>query len=212
MTSPMPSGSSSAPTATLATVKGLRCRGIAFLDDGVRARQNLLIKSGVEVDRVVLEGTRALGVIDVSGHEYRADLVILSAGAFGSPAILMRSGVGPAEHLRELGISVVADLPVGERLQDHPFYYNIYALKPGANGMHPAAGAILRAASSDADPDDLALHVSATHLFDPNQLAQNEIFFQNRHSVGLHRTNASATDVVPSRSPCSARRIRKFWR
>jgi choline dehydrogenase len=143
--------------------------GIAFLDDGVRARRHLSIKSGVEVDRVVLEGTRALGVIDVSGHEYRADLVILSAGAFGSPAILMRSGVGPAGHLRELGISVVADLPVGERLQDHPFYYNIYALKPGANQMHPAAGAILWAASSEADPDDLDLHVSATHLFDPNQ-------------------------------------------
>lgn len=142
--------------------------GIAFLNDGVRARQNLTIKGGVEVDRVLLDGTRAVGVIDASGNEYRADLVILSAGAFGSPAILMRSGVGPAEHLRELGIAVVADLPVGERLQEHPFYYNIYALKPGANGMHPAAGAILWAASSEAEAHDLDLHVSATHLFDPN--------------------------------------------
>jgi choline dehydrogenase len=142
--------------------------GIAFLNDGVRARQNRTIKGGVEVDRVLLDGTRCVGVIDASGNEYRADLVILSAGAFGSPAILMRSGVGPAEHLRELGIAVVADLPVGERLQEHPFYYNIYALKPGANGMHPAAGAILWAASSEAEADDLDLHVSATHLFDPN--------------------------------------------
>ena len=143
--------------------------GIAFLDDGVRVRQNLTIRGGVEVDRVLLEGARAVGVIDSSGNEYRADLVILSAGAFGSPAILMRSGVGPANHLRELGIAVVADLPVGDRLQEHPFYYNIYALKPGANGMHPAAGAILWAASSEAEPHDLDLHVSATHLFDPNQ-------------------------------------------
>lgn len=143
--------------------------GIAFLDDGVRARQNLAIKGGVEVDRVLFEGARAVGVVDASGNDYRADLVILSAGAYGSPAILIRSGIGPAEHLRELGIAVVADLPVGDRLQDHPFYYNIYALKPGANGMHPAAGAILWAASSEAEPDDLDLHVSATHLFDPNQ-------------------------------------------
>lgn len=143
--------------------------GIAFLDDGVRACRNLAIKGGVEVDRVLLDGDRAVGVIDASGNEYRANLVILSAGAFGSPAILMRSGVGPADHLRELGIAVVADLPVGDRLQDHPFYYNIYALKPGANGMHPAAGAILWTASSEAEPHDLDLHVSATHLFDPNQ-------------------------------------------
>lgn len=142
---------------------------IAFLDDGVRARQNLAIKGGVEVDRVLLEGARAVGVIDASDNQYRADLVILSAGAYGSPAILMRSGVGPADHLRELGIAVVADLPVGDRLQEHPFYYNIYALKPGANGMHPAAGAILWAASSEAKPHDLDLHISATHLFDPNQ-------------------------------------------
>jgi choline dehydrogenase len=109
--------------------------GIAFLDDGVRARRNLTIEGGVEVDRVLLDGDRAVGVVDTQGNEYRADLVILSAGAFGSPAILMRSGVGPAGHLRELGIAVVADLPVGDRLQDHPFYYNIYALKPGSNGL-----------------------------------------------------------------------------
>ena len=143
--------------------------GIAFLDDGARARPNLAIKGSVEVDRVLLEGARAVGVVDASGNEYRADLVILSAGAFGSPPILMRSGIGPADHLRELGIAVMADLPVGDRLQEHPFYYNIYALKPVANGMHPAAGAILWAASSEADPGDLDLHVSATHLFAPNQ-------------------------------------------
>jgi choline dehydrogenase len=143
--------------------------GIAFLDDGVRARPNLTIKGGVEIDRVLIENGRATGVIDVNGERHFAATVILSAGAFGSPSILMRSGIGPAAHLDELEIPVVANLPVGERLQEHPFYYNIYALKPGANGMFPAAGAILWAASSEAEPDDLDLHVSATHLFDPAQ-------------------------------------------
>jgi hypothetical protein len=56
------------------------------------------------------------------------------------------------------------DLPVGEGLQEHPFYYNIYALKPAAYSMHKAAGAILWAASPDAEPGDLDLHVSATHF------------------------------------------------
>lgn len=141
--------------------------GIAFLDDGVRARPNLTLKGGVEIDKVVLENGRAVGVLDVDGHVYRAATVVLSAGSFGSPAILMRSGIGPAAHLQDLGIPVVADLPVGEGLQEHPFYYNIYALKPGSNGMFPAAGAILWAASAEAMAGDLDLHVSATHLFDP---------------------------------------------
>ena len=154
----------------LNVVSGRRINtGIAFLGDDVRARTNLTLRGGVEVDRVLIEGGRAAGVADANGEIYRAGQVILSAGAFGSPAILMRSGVGPARRLAELGIKVLADLPVGQGLQEHPFHYNIYALKPGANSMHPAAGAILWAASSLADPGDLDLHVSATHLFDPAQ-------------------------------------------
>lgn len=143
--------------------------GMAFLDDGVRARPNLDVEGGVEIDKVLIEDGRAVGVVDADGKAYRAATVILSAGAYGSPAILMRSGIGPAKHLQDIGIEVLKDLPVGERLQDHPFYYNIYALKPNANNVFPAAGAILWAASSEAEEGDLDLHVSGTHLFDPAQ-------------------------------------------
>jgi len=154
----------------LNVVSGRRINtGIAFLSDGVRTRPNLTIKGNVEVDRVLFEGQKAVGVVDAKGVQYRADEVVLSAGTYGSATILMRSGVGPSGHLRSLGIDVLADLPVGERLQEHPFYYNVYALKPGVNSVHPAAGAILWAASSDAQKGELDLHVSATHLFDPNQ-------------------------------------------
>lgn len=143
--------------------------GMAYLTDEVRRRPNLTILGGTEVDRVVFDGKRAVGVRLVDGETIAAGQVILSAGTFGSPAILMRSGVGPASHLMELGIPVLLDAPVGERLKEHPFYYNVYALKPEASSMTPAAGAILWTNSSEAGADELDLHISGTHIFDPAQ-------------------------------------------
>jgi choline dehydrogenase len=134
----------------------------------VRARPNLVIRGDAQVDSVVIEGKRAAGVRLVDGEVLRADEIILAAGTFGSPAILMRSGIGPSEHLSKLGIATIADLPVGDRLQDQPFFYNVYALKPEANAMAPAAGAIIWTRSQNAEPGDLDLHISGTHLIDPN--------------------------------------------
>jgi len=66
-----------------------------------------------------------------------------------------------------LGISTIADLPVGDRLKDHPFFYNVYALKREVGAMMPAAGAIVWTRSKTAEPGDLDLHISGTHLIDP---------------------------------------------
>lgn len=95
--------------------------GMAYLTEKVRGRLNLTVLGGVEIDRVLVDGARATGVVDVDGVASNGREVILSAGTYGNASILMRSGVGPADHLKELGIDVIADLPVGERLQDHPF-------------------------------------------------------------------------------------------
>ncbi len=85
--------------------------------------------------------------------------VILSGGSYGSAApILLRSGVGPAADLRSLGIEVVADLPVGRRLHDHPIFPNLYALVPKYLQMTPAVGSLVWTASSDAIGDELDLH------------------------------------------------------
>ncbi|HEY2060541.1 MAG TPA: GMC family oxidoreductase N-terminal domain-containing protein [Amycolatopsis sp.] len=140
--------------------------GLVYLTAEVRSRPNLTIRGGVEVDRVLFDGTTAVGVLAADGTEYRAAEVILSGGAYGSPAILLRSGVGPAADLTALGINVVADRPVGQRLQDQPGYYNAYALAPEHLEVDPAVGALLWTASSEATGDELDLHLTATHLMD----------------------------------------------
>jgi choline dehydrogenase len=86
-----------------------------------RHRANLAIVDGTLVERVVLEGGRAAGVRTATGELHRADATVLAAGAYGSPAVLMRSGIGPADDIRRVGVDVAVDLPgVGAHLFDHP--------------------------------------------------------------------------------------------
>lgn len=88
-----------------------------------RSRANLTIRGNCLVDRIIIEGDKATGVNwqGVSGNaRATADKVVLSAGVYNSPAILQRSGIGPARLLKRLGVSIVADLPVGYGLTDHP--------------------------------------------------------------------------------------------
>ncbi len=95
----------------------------AFLNP-ILDRSNLTIKTGAEATRVIFNGKRAVGVEFVQDGETKVAgaerEVVLSAGAFVSPKLLLLSGVGPAKDLGALGIPLVADLPgVGKNLQDH---------------------------------------------------------------------------------------------
>ena len=96
------------------------------------SRHNLEVVTRCQVQRVEIENGRATGVRyrDRRGREQLARAareVLLSAGAIGSPQLLMLSGIGPADHLRELGLPVALDLPgVGENLQDHPYVVCIW--------------------------------------------------------------------------------------
>ncbi|CAH1781179.1 unnamed protein product [Owenia fusiformis] len=90
----------------------------------VMNRDNLHVATNAHVTNVLLEGKKAVGVSyvrDLVKKSVKARKeVILSGGAIGSPHILLLSGIGPKQHLKDIGIPVVADLPVGENLQDHP--------------------------------------------------------------------------------------------
>ena len=112
--------------------------GMVYLTDEVRNRPNLTISGDVLVDRVLFDQGRAVGVLTASGQEIPAGEVIVSGGSYASPAILMRSGVGPAAELQALGITVVADLPVGQHLQDQPLL--LQRLRPEAGSARHAAG------------------------------------------------------------------------
>jgi choline dehydrogenase len=82
---------------------------------------NLTIRPDAQVADLLFDGTRVTGVRLVDQAIIDASVVVLCAGTYGSPPILMRSGIGPAEHLRAIGIPVRADLPgVGANLADHP--------------------------------------------------------------------------------------------
>jgi 5-(hydroxymethyl)furfural/furfural oxidase len=97
---------------------------IGYLDPGTRLRDNLTISALTQVTELLFEGTCCVGIkalVDGRETEFRGSEVIVSSGAIYSPAHLLRAGIGPAGHLRDLGIDVAAHVPgVGQRLMDHP--------------------------------------------------------------------------------------------
>ncbi|MCO6417583.1 GMC family oxidoreductase N-terminal domain-containing protein [Siccirubricoccus sp. KC 17139] len=97
---------------------------IGYLNTDVRRRNNLTISTETQARALIFEGTRCVGVTAVvkgREQEFRGREIILSCGAIHSPAHLLRAGIGPVGHLRDMGIPVLSALPgVGQRLMDHP--------------------------------------------------------------------------------------------
>jgi choline dehydrogenase-like flavoprotein len=98
---------------------------LAYLDP-IRGEDRLTVVGHAVVDRVAIVDGRAVAVSGIGADgpfRFEADRVVLAGGAYGSPAMLLRSGIGPAEDLRALGIDVIEDLPgVGGNLHDHPSF------------------------------------------------------------------------------------------
>ena len=109
---------------------GMRCSAaVAYLHPAL-GRENLTLVTGAHVNRVLFDGARATGLeVDRDGEIEPLSAereVILSAGTYQSPQILMLSGVGPAADLALVGIPCAHDLPVGQGLQDHPSTWITY--------------------------------------------------------------------------------------
>jgi 5-(hydroxymethyl)furfural/furfural oxidase len=130
-----------APSGTGVSPYAINCRNGARVStndaylEGARERRNLTIVGDAIVDRVEFDGSRAVALhvlIGGASKRIEAGEIILSAGAIHSPAILMRSGIGPAALLGALDIPVRVDAPVGENLRDHPQLSAQLELKPEA--------------------------------------------------------------------------------
>jgi len=133
----------------------------AYLEPA-RGRPNLELRGDTLADRILFDGNRAIGVGYVAEgrrHTVFADCVVVAAGAVHSPALLMRSGIGPAEHLLSLDIPVVVDLPVGDGFQEHPNVYFAFPLRDGlqppVNRRHTNAGLRWTSGLEEAGPEDM---------------------------------------------------------
>jgi len=168
---------------------GVRCSAASAYLHPSRHRPNLHVITDALVVRVVMEQNRACGVsIRHQGktETLRAEReVILAAGAYGSPQILMLSGIGPAAELAPLGIQALVDLPVGSNLQDHPLLsinylthekslfgagspadFALYQQGRGPLTSNVAEGGVFLSTSGDARVPDVQFEMAPVMYFD----------------------------------------------
>jgi choline dehydrogenase len=186
------------------TIGGMRQSTALTYLASARSRSNLTVRSHALVDRVVFEGHRATGIrLAAPDETIWADTIILAAGTYNSPMVLMRSGLGPAEHLRALGIPVLQDMPgVGANLVDHPFVALRFAAPPGAyDGGRPGFQTLLTLKSDNALPShDLHIFPYSIYRIDERVSAAQfslSVAAMKPRSRGWLRLNSTAPDAPP---------------
>jgi choline dehydrogenase-like flavoprotein len=164
---------------------------IAYVEPA-RRRENFTLRAGTLVDHVIVTDGRARGVRLRGGGAVTGDAIVLAAGAYGSPALLLRSGIGPSSDLRSLDIDVVVDLPgVGANLIDHPALSVDVGVAPSATGDWFQTVMTWRSEHAGTDPYDM-------HLVPGGPI--NDVFFvfvglmrpRSRGRVGLRSRDADA--------------------
>lgn len=200
----------------LTTRKGFRCSSaVAFLNPA-RTRKNLTILTHAQVKTLSFEGSRVTGLVynDRAGTEHKITAsreVILSAGAINSPQILMVSGLGPADHLAEHGITVRRDLPgVGQNLQDHlqarlVFKCNEATLNDEVRSLLNKARMALKYAVSRTGPMAMAASLATGFLRTGDHVDTPDIQFHvqpwsaDSPGEGVHPFSAFTTSVCQLR-------------
>ncbi|MFY0406920.1 GMC family oxidoreductase [Solicola sp. PLA-1-18] len=181
---------------------------VSYVHPVVDERDNFTLITDTRVVRLRMDGTRCTGVDTATGafsHIGRITArreVVLSAGAIDSPKILMLSGIGPAEHLRETGVEVVVDSPgVGEHLQDHPeAVIQWRAAQPMVTESMQWWGIGVFACTTDGlDRPDLMMHYGSMP-FDMHTLRQGYPTAENAFCLTPNVTHARSRGTVRLRS------------
>ncbi len=199
-------GAVGAGPSPMNTIAGVRQSTAQTYLAQARTRPNLTVRGLALVERLLFESRRAVGVrLALPGETIWAGTIILSAGTYNSPMILMRSGLGPARHLQDLDIPVLEDLPgIGANLIDHPLVAMRFAapLAAHAEGC-PAFQTLLTLKSEDAIQGH-DLHIFPYSIFPchPEESASNAQFalfiaVMKPRSRGGLRLRSSAPDAVP---------------
>jgi 5-(hydroxymethyl)furfural/furfural oxidase len=183
--------------------------GICYLSAAVRSRPNLQVLTERTVTRLIVRGRRIVGAAairpDGSEETFLARETVLTAGALRTPALMVRSGIGPSEQLSAQGIGVVADRAgVGENLQNHAVVYVCAMLNPRGRESRvarPAASTYLRWSSGLADcgAGDLAIYVRSYLSWHAlgRRMASLAPALQKPASRGRIRLNSADPNVAP---------------
>ncbi|MBV8133987.1 MAG: GMC family oxidoreductase N-terminal domain-containing protein, partial [Alphaproteobacteria bacterium] len=175
-------------------IDGVRVSAAMAHLNPVRHHLNLTVRGEVFVRKIVIEDGAAVGVEAESGRKvFRvdADRVVLSAGAIRSPHLLMLSGVGPEEHLRQFGIPVVRHLPgVGQHLMNHLSAQMTFKVKDGIS------------LAADRDAVHFALHYTAqgSSAINDMVLRTSTVVDERQEHVAGVRTKYLSGDVPPGRA------------
>jgi len=165
---------------------------------------SLTIRAETQVDRVIVRDGRAAGVVLDGGAEIHAETVVICAGVFGSPPILLRSGIGPADELRGLGIEVQSDLlGVGSNLADHPATDIDCGFERTARAeplLHTAA-TFHSSGARPADPPDLMFWVADPAPVDDPQVAIDIVLLKPVCRGSVRLRSADPRDLPMIRLP-----------
>ena len=180
--------------------RGIRLSTALTYLDPARHRLNLTIRPNCTVHSILFDGKRATGVRVESGGEtfsVSGDEIILSGGAVASPQLLMLSGIGPADHLKSLGIPVLQDLPgVGQNLKDHPKVWLTWHNRTNQR-FSGAGGVALRFSAPDSSfRNDLLISMDSFAYPRANPLVTDDIH-RKGDEVGLPRVEMAVAVTRP---------------
>ncbi len=192
------------PASTSGTDEVRASTATCYLTPAVRARSNLTILTDTRVEKLVVEQGEVVGA-EFGGRQIKADQTILACGAIGTPALLMRSGIGPAQVLKRAGVDVVASREgVGANLREHPAVGISCFVQPHARHRHLDRNHVhahLRFSSKleDCPPGDMRMALlsrSAWHDVG-EQLGTFYLWVDKSYSEGFVRITSHEADAPP---------------